>query len=66
MKHRIVVRQNRRGYDKPFIADQVVFMQPFKKYWMNHLIEVRVGRQFMLAVICGMGWEGNEFVINVL
>ena len=63
---RVVIRQNRRGHNRPFIPDQCVFLQRHNRYGLHDLIEVKVNRYYILTYIVGMGWEGDEFVINVL
>lgn len=71
MKVRAVVRQKRSErarWDVPFIADQCVYLTVGKyiKYRLGDLVEVRYQRQYMFALIVGMGWEGDDFVIHVL
>lgn len=66
MKLRAVVRQNRHDGHRPFIPDQCVFLQPRNHYGLGHLIEVKCKGYYILSFIVGMGWEGDEFVFNVL
>ena len=63
---RVVIRQNRRGHNRTFIPDQCVFLKRYNRYGLHDLIEVKVNRYYILTYIVGMGWEGDEFVINVL
>lgn len=64
---RAVIRQNRHNIKhEAFISDQNVYLKPGSKVTLDSLIEVRKGKYFFPALVVGMGWEGDEFVLNVL
>lgn len=68
MNLRVVIKQKRgqRWGRKCFVPDQCVFIKPPWRYTLSDLIEVRSGKYLVYVEIVGLGWEGDEFVINVL
>jgi hypothetical protein len=64
---RVVIRQNRCNPNhEPFIPDQNIYIRPGQKIDMMGCLEVRKGKYYFPALVCGWGWEGDEFVVNVL
>lgn len=64
---RVVVKQVAHTWrDVWFIPDQNAYIRPGDKLVLGGLVEVRKDKYYLPAVIVGMGWEGDEFVLNVL
>lgn len=68
MKLRAVVKQKSgQGYSRKYpLSDQCVYLRPGWRYTLGDLIEVKYGKYMVYTTIVGLGWEGDDFVVNVL